>query len=70
MKSHGTSKEFFYSIVGCSTSRECCWLGLVEHFFSIMPVGHKLNNKANLESLVQLNQTFTLYMKTTTTFNL
>ena len=42
-----------------------CWT-----LFSIMPIGHKLNNKAKLEALVQWNQTFTLYMKSTTTFNL
>ena len=35
-----------------------------------MPIDHKLNNKEKLESLVQRHQTSTLYMKTTTTFNL
>ena len=30
IKSNGTSKVFFESIVGCSTSHECGWLGHVE----------------------------------------
>ena len=42
-----------------------CWT-----LVSIMHVGHKLNNKAKLETLVQWNHIFTLYMKSTTTFNL
>ena len=42
-----------------------CW-----NIFSITLAIHKLNHKAKLESLVQQNQTFTLYMKSTTTFNL
>ena len=42
-----------------------CWT-----LFSIMLAGYKLNHKAKLETLVQLNQMFTLYMKSTTTFNL
>ena len=67
-------KWYFESILWMN-----CWMfhflrmWLVRAFwtlFSIMLVGHKLNNKEKLEALVQRNQTFTLYMKTTTTFNL
>ena len=50
IKSNGTSKVFFQSIVGCSTSYECGWLGPIELFFSIIPAGHKLNNKEKLET--------------------
>ena len=32
IKSNGTSNLFFESIVRCSTSHECGWLGLVELF--------------------------------------
>ena len=49
------------------------WMWLVRAYwtlFSIMTIGHKLNNKAKLEALVQRNQTFALYMKSTATFNL
>ena len=35
IQSNGTSKVFFESIVGCSTSCECGWLGPIE-LFSIL----------------------------------